>query len=69
MVLLSRVRAAPQWAERGGRGKDRDREPSPRRRATYTRPHGVRHLFAAYDLANDQLYGLQVVTRANVACW
>ncbi|MET7460238.1 helix-turn-helix domain-containing protein [Nonomuraea sp. NPDC005501] len=36
-----------QWAERGGRHKDPDREPRPRRRATYTRPHGVRHLFAA----------------------
>ncbi|MER7982747.1 IS630 family transposase [Streptomyces sp. NPDC095817] len=46
-----------QWAERGGKGKDPDREPRPRRRATYTRPHGVRHLFAAYDLAKDQLYG------------
>ncbi|GAA2351580.1 hypothetical protein GCM10010376_87770 [Streptomyces violaceusniger] len=39
-----------QWAERGGKGRDPDREPRPRRRATYTRPHGVRHLFAAYDL-------------------
>ncbi|MFE2943022.1 IS630 family transposase [Streptomyces sp. NPDC059255] len=46
-----------QWTERGGRHKDPDREPRPRRRATYTRPHGVRHLFAAYDLAKDQLYG------------
>ena len=46
-----------QWAERGGRHKDLDRGPRPRRRATYTRPHGVRHLFAAYDLAKDQLYG------------
>ncbi|MFK0127044.1 IS630 family transposase [Streptomyces nigra] len=46
-----------QWAERGGRHKDPDREPRPRHRATYTRPHGVRHLFAAYDLAKDQLYG------------
>ncbi|MEV2268103.1 transposase [Nonomuraea africana] len=46
-----------QWAERGGRGKDPDREPRPRRRATYTRPHGVRHLFAAYDLGKDKLYG------------
>lgn len=26
-------------------------------RATYTRPHGVRHLFAAYDLTKDKLYG------------
>lgn len=46
-----------QWAERGGKGKDPDREPRPRRRATYTRPHGVRHLFAACGLAKDQLYG------------
>jgi hypothetical protein len=28
-----------------------------RRRATYTRPHGVRHLLAAYDLSRDRLYG------------
>ncbi|WP_329172816.1 IS630 family transposase [Streptomyces sp. NBC_01477] len=46
-----------QWAERSGKHKDPDREPRPRRRATYTRPHGVRHLFAAYDLGKDQLYG------------
>ncbi|MBC6470661.1 IS630 family transposase [Actinomadura alba] len=46
-----------QWAERGGGHKDPDREPRPRRRATYTRPHGVRHLFAAYDLGTDKLYG------------
>src|SRR5690606_9958647 len=46
-----------QWAERGGRHKDPDREPRRRRRATYTRPHGVRHLFAAYDLGKDKLYG------------
>src|ERR671918_782175 len=33
---------------------------SPRRRhrrATFTRPHGVRHLLAAYDLGRDRLYG------------
>ncbi|WP_405691143.1 helix-turn-helix domain-containing protein [Streptomyces sp. NBC_00057] len=46
-----------QWAERGGRYKDPDREPRRRRRATYTCPHGVRHLFAALDLAKDKLYG------------
>lgn len=45
-----------QWAERGGRHKHPYREPRPRRRATYTRPHGVRHLFAAYDLGKDELY-------------
>jgi hypothetical protein len=31
--------------------------PRRRRRATYTRPHGVRHLLAAYDLNRDRLYG------------
>ncbi|MFF4543612.1 IS630 family transposase [Streptomyces sp. NPDC001406] len=46
-----------QWAERGGKHKDPERGPRPRRRATYTRPHGVRHLLAAYDLAKDKLYG------------
>ncbi|MFC9398454.1 IS630 family transposase [Streptomyces sp. NPDC057027] len=46
-----------QWAERGGKHKNPEREPRHRRRATYTRPHGVRHLFAAYDLRKDQLYG------------
>jgi transposase len=42
-----------QWACEGGRGHVRRR----RRRATFTRPHGVRHLFAAYDLKADKLYG------------
>jgi transposase len=28
-----------------------------RRRATYTRPHGVRHLLALLDLGRDKLYG------------
>jgi hypothetical protein len=42
-----------QWTTRADGG------PSPRRRrrATYTRPHGVRHLLAAYDLSRDKLYG------------
>jgi transposase len=46
-----------QWAERGGRHKTPDREPRRRRRATYNRYGGVRHLFAALDLAKDKLYG------------
>ena len=33
-----------------------------RRRATYKRPHGVRHLMAGYDLSTDRLYG-HVVAR------
>ncbi|WP_331750581.1 IS630 family transposase [Streptomyces sp. NBC_00046] len=46
-----------QWSERGGKHKDPDREPRRRRRATYNRYGGVRHLFAALDLAKDKLYG------------
>jgi hypothetical protein len=42
-----------QWATRGGGGA----RPRRRRRATYTRPPGVRHLLAAYDLSRDRLYG------------
>lgn len=34
-----------------------DREPRRRRRATYTRPHGVRHLFAACDLGKASCTG------------
>lgn len=46
-----------QWAERSGKHKDPDREPRRRRRATYNRYGGVRHLFAALDLPRDKLYG------------
>ena len=42
-----------QWARRGDCEGARRR----RRRATYKRPHGVRHLLAAYDLSRDRLYG------------
>jgi transposase len=46
-----------QWAPvavgKGDAGSPRRR----RRRATYKRPHGVRHLLAAYDLGRDRLYG------------
>jgi hypothetical protein len=38
---------------RGGRGHTGRR----RRRATFKRPHGVRHIFAGYDLRVDRLYG------------
>lgn len=41
----------------GGKHKDPDREPRRRRRATYNRYGGVRHLFAALDLTRDRLYG------------
>ena len=44
------------WAERDTQGAPRS-GPRRRRRATYKRPHGVRHLLAAYDLSTDKLYG------------
>jgi transposase len=45
-----------QWAPRAG-GKGNPAAPRRRRRrATYTRPHGVRHLLAGLDLARDKLY-------------
>ena len=46
-----------QWAAVSGKNKEPGRKPRPRMRATYTRTAGVRHLFAAYDLGEDKLYG------------
>jgi transposase len=40
-----------------------------RRRATYTRPHGVRHLMAALDLSRDKLYGHAPDVRAAPSSW
>jgi transposase len=46
-----------QWAPiASGRG-DPSAPRRRRRRATYKRPHGVRHLFGAYDLSTDRVYG------------
>jgi len=46
-----------QWAPAAvGRG-DQLAPRRRRRRATYKRPHGVRHLMAGYDLSTDRLYG------------
>jgi transposase len=44
---------APAAVGRGTQAHPRRR----RRRATYKRPHGVRHLLAGYDLSTDRLYG------------
>lgn len=52
-------RPGRQWAPISGNAKEPGREPRTRMRATYTRTGGVRHLFAAYDLGRDRLYGHQ----------
>jgi transposase len=50
-------RPGRHWAAISGKSKEPGRGPRPRIRATYTRTAGVRHLFAAYDLREDKLYG------------
>ena len=50
-------RPGRQWAAVSGKGKEPGRAPRRRMRATYTRTEGVRHLFAAYELGEDKLYG------------
>ncbi len=46
-----------QWAPvatgKGNQARPRRR----RRRASFTRPHGIRHLLAGYDLSTNKLYG------------
>jgi len=46
-----------QWAPAAVGKGDVDQPRRRRRRATYTRPHGVRHMMGAYDLNRDRLYG------------
>jgi hypothetical protein len=46
-----------QWAAVSGKGKEPGRPPRRRKRATYHRTEGVRHLFAAYELSEDKLFG------------
>ncbi|MGH3410969.1 MAG: IS630 family transposase [Streptosporangiaceae bacterium] len=50
-------RPGRQWARRGGAARDPGEEPRRRRRATYHRTAGVRHLFAALELGTDKMYG------------
>ena len=50
-------RPGRQWAAVSGKSKEPGRAPRRRLRATYTRTKGVRHLFAAYELGEDKLYG------------
>jgi transposase len=57
-------RPGKQWAPRIVKGQEPAQEPRRRRRrATYTRKNGVRHLLAAYDLNTDKMYGHIKVTK------
>jgi transposase len=51
-----------QWAPAAVGRAAQDRPRRRRRQATYTRPNGVPHLLAGYDLSTDKLYG-HVTTR------
>jgi transposase len=51
-----------QWAPVAAGTGDRESPRRRRMRATFKRPHGVRHLMAGYDLSTDRLYG-HVVNR------
>ena len=46
-----------QWAPVAAGKGDTTAPRRRRRRATFNRPHGVRHLMAGYDLSTDRLYG------------
>jgi transposase len=50
-------RPGRQWAAVSGKNAEPGRAPRPRMRATYTRTAGVRHLFAAYELGEDRMFG------------
>ena len=55
-------RPGRQWAPVAVGTGSQTRPRRRRRRATYKRPHRVRHLLAGYEVSTDRLYG-QVVTR------
>jgi transposase len=56
-------RPGKQWAPRILKDEESDEPRRRRRRATYTRTNGVRHLMAAYDLGTDKMYGHVKVTK------
>ncbi len=57
-----------QWAPTTVGKGDPARPRRRRRRATYLRPNGIRHLLAGYDLATDRLYGHIKVRKTRVTC-
>jgi hypothetical protein len=61
-------RPGRQWAPTTVGEGDLARPRRRRRRATYLRPNGIRHLLAGYDLATDRLYGHIKVRKTRVTC-
>lgn len=60
-------RPGKQWAPVAVKGDADDEKPRRRRRrATYNRNDGVRHLLAAYDLGKDKIYGHIKTTKNRV---
>ena len=55
------------WAPVAAGTGDQDAPRRRRMRATYTRPNGVRHLMAGYDLSTDRLYGHVVAKKGRTA--
>ncbi len=56
-----------QWAPVAAGKGDPDSAAAAAEAATYTRPHGVRHLMAGYDLSTDRLYGHVVNKKGRTA--
>jgi transposase len=56
-----------QWAPTAAGKGDVEQPRRRRRRATYNRPHGVRHMMGAYDLSRDRLYGHIVAKKDRTA--
>jgi transposase len=56
-----------QWAPVAAGTGNVDQPRRRRRRATYNRPHGVRHMMGAYDLSRDRLYGHNVPKKDRTA--
>ncbi len=50
-------RPGHQWARRAGTAREPGEPPRPRRRATYHRTSGIRHLSGALDLTSGKMYG------------
>ena len=56
-----------QWALQAVGDGDADQPRRRRRRATFNRPHGVRHLMAGFDLSTNRLYGHIVNKKDRIA--